>query len=171
MGRKKCPHVDTMNKTTCAAGQISRACPHSEATEAEAAGRAAASDPHCAVTDWSDWSPCSVSCGEISMTPPPVLRPRQTSTHCCHSIPVASFGIRHWHLPLLSSDQTGNQSLFLYNPLRFRPFVRQRDCCHMRIRALDHWTDGPEDHFWRPCAIITEALPPFRITWSWQVNG
>ena len=21
-------------------------------------------DPHCAVTSWSDWSPCSVSCGE-----------------------------------------------------------------------------------------------------------
>ena len=67
MGRKKCPHVETMNKTLCA-GQLSPVCPFPDSAAAEAAGSragAVSADPYCAVTDWSDWSPCSVSCGEL----------------------------------------------------------------------------------------------------------
>ena len=55
MGRKKCPHVETMEKKMCA-GKVSE-CPSRDGVEM-------AKNPHCAVTNWSEWSPCSVSCGE-----------------------------------------------------------------------------------------------------------
>lgn len=55
MGRKKCPHVETMDRRNCA-GSVPT-CP-----EPEEASRIMAS-PDCAVTSWSEWSPCSVSCG------------------------------------------------------------------------------------------------------------
>jgi len=51
MGRKQCPHVETVMKKECP-GKMS--CP---------AGSREQIDPACAVTDWSLWSPCSVSCG------------------------------------------------------------------------------------------------------------
>jgi len=52
MGRKQCPHVETVmnqecssSKSVCLPGQIETI------------------DPECSVTQWSLWSPCSVSCG------------------------------------------------------------------------------------------------------------
>jgi hypothetical protein len=60
MGRKKCPHVDTMEKAPCA-GMISPVCPSNDGGDDDGG------DPHCAVTSWSDWSPCSVSCGNNSL--------------------------------------------------------------------------------------------------------
>lgn len=50
-GRKKCPHVDTMEKRMCESG---RDC---------GPGEVEVISEDCAVTGWSDWSPCSVSCG------------------------------------------------------------------------------------------------------------
>ena len=61
MGRKKCPHVDTMEKSMCAGA--TEACPDLHGADG-AGGADADADPHCAVTSWSEWSPCSVSCGE-----------------------------------------------------------------------------------------------------------
>jgi len=52
LGRKKCPHVDTVMKQTCqgtsetCAGHVEEVIPES-----------------CPVTEWSNWSPCSQSCG------------------------------------------------------------------------------------------------------------
>ncbi len=67
MGRKKCPHVDTMEKVMCA-GKVSPVCPAHSPDGGGVGGfdgtLSDASDPHCAVTNWSEWSPCSVSCGE-----------------------------------------------------------------------------------------------------------
>lgn len=57
MGRKKCPHVETMDRRNCA-GSVPT-CP-----EPEEEKRIMAS-PDCAVTSWSEWSPCSVSCGNF----------------------------------------------------------------------------------------------------------
>lgn len=58
MGRKKCPHVETMDRRSCA-GSVPT-CP-----EPEEEKRIMAS-PDCAVTSWSEWSPCSVSCGKCN---------------------------------------------------------------------------------------------------------
>ena len=65
MGRKKCPHVETLEKQMCA-GKTS-VCP-SQGLEQE--GEMAIDlmnniAPHCAVTSWSEWSPCSVTCGKL----------------------------------------------------------------------------------------------------------
>ncbi|CAB4058868.1 unnamed protein product [Lepeophtheirus salmonis] len=52
MGRKKCPHIDTIEKLMCAGNTAD--CSLDNEVE----------NPICAVTTWSDWSPCSVSCGK-----------------------------------------------------------------------------------------------------------
>jgi len=52
MGRKKCPHVDTVMKQKCK-GERDVCAPE----EVEVVR------PECSVTDWSNWSPCSQSCG------------------------------------------------------------------------------------------------------------
>ena len=59
MGRKKCPHVDTTERRSCAGTEAT--CPGGDRPEAETRVLA---NPDCAVTSWSDWSPCSVSCGK-----------------------------------------------------------------------------------------------------------
>ncbi|KAJ8913028.1 hypothetical protein NQ315_002043 [Exocentrus adspersus] len=51
MGRKKCPHISTVEKESC----IGPECQ---------AGQIEVADPMCPTTDWSDWSPCSASCGK-----------------------------------------------------------------------------------------------------------
>ncbi|XP_034946903.1 spondin-1 [Chelonus insularis] len=50
MGRKKCPHVILVEKEKCMGP------PCTEVTEEL--------DSTCKVTEWSDWSPCSASCGK-----------------------------------------------------------------------------------------------------------
>ncbi|KAG5895097.1 hypothetical protein JTB14_036372 [Gonioctena quinquepunctata] len=49
-GRKKCPHISTVEKEKC----MNRECRQDEIETA---------DPLCPTTQWSDWSPCSASCG------------------------------------------------------------------------------------------------------------
>ncbi|XP_015593470.1 spondin-1 [Cephus cinctus] len=51
MGRKKCPHVRTIEHEKC----MEPPC---------APGTEEVIDPNCKVTNWSDWSPCSASCGK-----------------------------------------------------------------------------------------------------------
>lgn len=51
MGRKRCPHVYLVEKVKC----MEPAC---------SPGLEEQIDPACKVTDWSDWSPCSASCGK-----------------------------------------------------------------------------------------------------------
>lgn len=60
MGRKKCPHVETMEKSHCAGDTA--VCP--EYQGGPNGPNDPENDPHCGVTSWSEWSPCSVSCGE-----------------------------------------------------------------------------------------------------------
>lgn len=52
LGRKQCPHVETLKKEECVGPR-----------EVCLPGEVERIDPACAVTDWSLWSPCSVSCG------------------------------------------------------------------------------------------------------------
>lgn len=50
-GRKKCPHISVVEKEKCMK-------PECVLTEIEIP------DPMCPVTPWSDWSPCSTTCGQ-----------------------------------------------------------------------------------------------------------
>ena len=52
LGRKKCPHIDTVSKQRCRGEQVNCDQVEEERISAE-----------CPVTDWSNWSPCSQSCG------------------------------------------------------------------------------------------------------------
>ncbi|XP_030767480.1 spondin-1 isoform X2 [Sitophilus oryzae] len=49
MGRKKCPHITTVEKEKCMGQPCANVQPE---------------DPMCPTTPWSDWSPCSASCGK-----------------------------------------------------------------------------------------------------------
>ena len=61
MGRKKCPHVETTERRSCA-GSVAT-CPGTPEAETRVLA-----NPDCAVTLWSDWSPCSVSCGKSTLS-------------------------------------------------------------------------------------------------------
>ncbi|ENN79595.1 hypothetical protein YQE_03965, partial [Dendroctonus ponderosae] len=52
MGMKKCPHVTTVEKEKC----MGPPCTGVQTVEVK--------DQMCPTTDWSDWSPCSASCGK-----------------------------------------------------------------------------------------------------------
>ena len=62
MGRKKCPHVETMEKSLCA-GSVP-VCPQDEDGDEGDGDGGGGDGGDCPVTSWSEWSPCSVSCGE-----------------------------------------------------------------------------------------------------------
>lgn len=51
LGRKRCPHITTVEKQKCMRPECTF-----EQVELP--------DPMCPTTQWSDWSPCSASCGK-----------------------------------------------------------------------------------------------------------
>ena len=67
MGRKKCPHVETIKKEMCAGK--SSVCPSIQLKQLQPSSDDLNENiaPHCAVTSWSEWSPCSVTCGMYNM--------------------------------------------------------------------------------------------------------
>ena len=86
MGIKKCPHVDIAERRNCA-GSVA-VCPQYR-------GSGMLANPDCAVTTWSDWSPCSVSCGKKN----------------------ENFTLQTWVGSLIGNTQCGNFRNF--QPLRF----------------------------------------------------
>ncbi|XP_076235716.1 extracellular matrix protein f-spondin isoform X2 [Calliopsis andreniformis] len=72
MGRKRCPHVSLVEKDKC----MEPPClPGSEADI----------DPTCKVTEWSDWSPCSASCGKGVKLRTRLLMVEPSEQHKCSS--------------------------------------------------------------------------------------
>ncbi|KAJ9583301.1 hypothetical protein L9F63_022355 [Diploptera punctata] len=53
LGRKKCPHVTITERKPCSQPECGLEEPTREIV-----------DPMCPATEWSDWSPCSASCGK-----------------------------------------------------------------------------------------------------------
>ncbi|XP_063232008.1 spondin-1 [Bacillus rossius redtenbacheri] len=53
VGHKRCPHVPVVEKEKCMMPPCTGAAPEEEPV-----------DPMCPATPWSDWSPCSASCGK-----------------------------------------------------------------------------------------------------------
>ena len=66
MGRKKCPHVEVLEKQMCSGA--ASVCPSQglDGNNPNSANLMENIAPHCAVTSWSEWSPCSVTCGKMS---------------------------------------------------------------------------------------------------------
>ena len=75
MGRKKCPHVETTERRSCAGSEAT--CPGTPEAETRVLA-----NPDCAVTSWSDWSPCSVSCGKLTLS---IEARRSKSLKCGYS--------------------------------------------------------------------------------------
>lgn len=72
MGRKRCPHVSLVEKEKCMEPPCS-------------AGLEEQVDPTCKVTDWSDWSPCSASCGKGVKLRTRLLMVEPSEQHKCSS--------------------------------------------------------------------------------------
>lgn len=54
-GRKKCPHITTIEKDKCM---------RPDCIGGGGEPQQQVQDPMCPTTEWSDWSPCSASCGK-----------------------------------------------------------------------------------------------------------